>query len=715
MADQLPPNDPLDNRLRATFAAEHADIERRQIASNAPATPVRSLKWIPFAVAAAVIAIAGFAFIGNRADDQAVELDISDQAPPQPSPVTQDFDEDPADASPNPDNAQPGAASSPQFESGTNLCGDDFDLGTRIVFQVDRGSVPALATPGLSETSVNRMLQDGTVVQLVGGCAIADTSEGLIAWFEIGGDQPGTTEWVQSDYLATTAVEVPTNPAPATNECGREVPDVPHIVWDVGIDDPDGGLIAHTAAGVSEPETRIIRFDQLVIPTGGCAPASNGAAWYELSSPSGEPDWVNAQFLRATQVACLRGEQDGFILRNAQRVHRVDFDDTVSGIAAQYNIEVDELLAANPIIEVVMAVDDLIWIPGVAGEPLPAFGPRDGYAVVDGDGIAFATDTNYRWYAIGDIEVGNGCAVLTGDDRFEVQPCMRVAPPVTSSESDPLDYLSWPGGDASSTADHVHDLRTETNDTCTRIVVTFGDSANEGELDVPSAILPPVIVDQSLDSVRITANGWQLESAFTDPDRIDYPDGTGLLTLAPGFEFAVELLHGEMEPNVRFLNDPARVVVDLYPVDDPILPGPSGNRFVLRRPIQPDRFGPGISVNDNIIVEGFGRPFEAAGLYRIWSVPPNVDADAFLTNPPEPLVEEFFATSSWAEAWGAFSVTLPKLDAGTYIAVFGELPPTDEIGFYGTGQLFRVTDLSANEPGTWPEAVLLPDVQLPPE
>jgi len=60
-------------------------------------------------------------------------------------------------------------------------------------------------------------------------------------------------------------------------------------------------------------------------------------------------------------------------------------------------------------------------------------------------------------------------------------------------------------------------------------------------------------------------------------------------------------------------------------------------------------------------------------------------------------------------------IALPDLEPGTYIAVFGELPPTDEVGFYGTGQLFRVTDSPAEESDTWPEAVLLPNVQLPPE
>ena len=107
-----------------------------------------------------------------------------------------------------------------------------------------------------------------------------------------------------------------------------------------------------------------------------------------------------------------------------------------------------------------------------------------------------------------------------------------------------------------------------------------------------------------------------------DADRVDYPEGIALLALYPGYEFAVELMHREMEPNVRFFDNPARVVIDLFPLEssNPTTIGPFGNTFVLRRPIQLDLNGPGIPVDDKIEISGFGRPFEAAGLYRIWAV-----------------------------------------------------------------------------------------------
>ncbi len=165
------------------------------------------------------------------------------------------------------------------------------------------------------------------------------------------------------------------------------------------------------------------------------------------------------------------------------------------------------------------------------------------------------------------------------------------------------------------------------------------------------------------------------------------------------------------------MQDPARVVIDLFPSEspDPASSEPFGQSSVLRQPIQLDLTGQGIPVDTHIVVAGFGRPFEAQGLYRIWAVPADVDPDAFLAEPPDPLIEDVLLTSGWAEAWGSFSVELPDLEPGTYIAVFGELPPIDEIGFYGTGQLFRIAETSRDDPGPFPEAQLLPEVQLPPE
>ena len=700
MDDQTPSNDPLDDRLRATFTAERDDLDRRHLANGGAALGRRrSLKWIPFAIAAAALAIAGFFFIGNRSNDQAVEVDVA----------TQTVD---------------GSAQPVSYVTGQNMCGTSYNRGSRAVVGDGSDGAAALAEPEISgQEGVTRILEPGTPVELAGGCTRTQSATGRTqTWYEIKG-APGTpNEWVLNEDLVWQAQPEPLH-EPTVNACDTDVPDVPHFVWDVLVLDPDGGLVAHTSAGVDEPITRIIGFDEVVSPTGGCDIAANGAVWYELSGPERSADWVNARYLRAPEPACLQAEQSGTRARNGQHIHEITIGGHLSSLAAQYGIDVEELLSANPHIDPnVTVAGDLIWIPGLPEPREPINGSFDGWGVTDRDLVAFSFDnTTYRWYPTEGVKVGTQCSRLSGGgdtlDTLDALPCLRVAAPVTSSSSDPLEYIRWPAGVISSTADHVHDIRTESNETCTRVVVTFGDNANEEGLDAPSTTLPPIVVNQGLDFVRISPNGWSLESAFMDADRVDYPEGIALLALYPGYEFAVELMHREMEPNVRFFDNPARVVIDLFPLEssNPTTIGPFGNTFVLRRPIQLDPNGPGIPVDDEIEISGFGRPFEAAGLYRIWAVADDVDAHTFLADPPAPLIEEFFPTAGWAEGWGSFLIALPDLEPGTYIAVFGELPPTDEIGFYGTGQLFRVTDSSADEPDTWPEAVLLPNVQLPPE
>ena len=385
---------------------------------------------------------------------------------------------------------------------------------------------------------------------------------------------------------------------------------------------------------------------------------------------------------QAAGQICLSGEIRVFALDDADPVWSGVGPKTawVTGSA----VASPESSGANPLLEVSLIGDD--------GRPV----------------IGFINPT--------DVPFNMDSCVSAGGDNLSEQPCTRVPGPAraTGFEADGVSRQSE-AGDPRSEADHIHDLQAQSNQDCTRLVVEFGISANES--DGAATLLPPVLVRHESESITITATDRPFESAFGDPDRVDYEGGIGVLTLSLGYEFSVEFLHRDMEPHVRFMQDPARVVIDLFPSEspDPASPEPFGQNFVLRQPIQFDLTGQGIPVGTDIVVAGFGRPFEAQGLYRIWTVPPDVDPGVFLADPPAPLIEDVLRTSGWAEAWGSFSIELPALEPGTYIAVFGELPPTDEIGFYGAGQLFRIAETSRDDPAPFPEAQLLPDVQLPPE
>ena len=734
MADQTPPNDPMGNRLRATFTAERDDIERRHLAEGQATAPgrSRSLKWIPFAVAAALIAIAGFAFIASRDTDRAVDLDTATQPADEEVPDNQPSEvAGPVDAEGNPlptPNTIPIGTEPIPYLTGENMCGDLFEPELAIVAGRDGADAPAIAEPDASETVAPlRMLAPGSTIELVGGCTRGLTSLGTLQWYELKGEPGEPNDWILSTDLQPTPR---TGPTPAENTCGTNVPLGPHFVWDIAVDDPDGGLVAHAAPGVDETITRMLPANEVVMPTRGCVVGDAGSTWYELFGPLGL-DWVNARFLRATEPACVFGDRPGAFNRDGSPpdvefyLHTVVIGETLNEISLQYGVFVDDLIRVNLALDPDALLAGTKIVVPAEGSLITLRGPIDGSAVADGDVIAFSPSldpatpatfapiesSRYRWYTADGVSLGASCSDGVSPasdgpmdkDSLDVRPCTQGGAPQVNPENDQL-YLSTSAGDQNSPADHVHDIRTESNDTCTRIVVTFGENANE-DADGPAAALPPIIVYKGSEFVRISPSGWAMESAFMDPDRIDYPGGIGLLAINPGFNFSVELMHREMEPHVRFFDNPARVVVDLYPVDspDPTVTGPFGERFVLRAPIQSNLTGSEVF--------GFGRPYEAAGLYRIWSVPDDVDADEFLAEPPAPQLEAFFPTSGWAEGWGSFNVDLPELAPGTYIAVFGELPPTDEIGFYGTGQLFRVT-----EAGTVaPDAVLLPDVQLPPE
>ena len=409
MDDQTPSNDPLDDRLRATFTAERDDLDRRHLANGGAALGRRrSLKWIPFAIAAAALAIAGFFLIGNRSNDQAVEVDVA----------TQTVD---------------GSAQPVSYVTGQNMCGTSYNRGSRAVVGDGSDGAAALAEPEISgQEGVTRILEPGTPVELAGGCTRTQSATGRTqTWYEIKG-APGTpNEWVLNEDLVWQAQPEPLH-EPTVNACDTDVPDVPHFVWDVLVLDPDGGLVAHTSAGVDEPITRIIGFDEVVSPTGGCDIAANGAVWYELSGPERSADWVNARYLRAPEPACLQAEQSGTRARNGQHIHEITIGGRLSSLAAQYGIDVEELLSANPHIDPnVTVAGDLIWIPGLPEQREPINGSFDGWGVTDRDLVAFSFDnTTYRWYPTEGVKVGTQCSRLSGGgDTLDPAPCLACGSP----------------------------------------------------------------------------------------------------------------------------------------------------------------------------------------------------------------------------------------------------------------------------------------------
>ena len=629
--------DPLDDRLRATFEAEHAEVERRHLDRASSANGKGKRQRIPFAAAAGIIAMLGLFFISARSgDDQVVDVGVAAEPTATAGPIP--------DASTTPDEPAP---------------------------------------------------------------------------------EPTAT------VLRADALE----PFPARNECGQPVPLVRHFVWDIAADAPESGLLAYSTPDESAEVTRVLSADEVVEPTRGCVRSANGTTWYQIFDNDGMGDWVDSRHLRATTEACRvvtpDGPVEGLAVVDVERI--AFFEPSVDPNRYRW-YSANEIaitrscsssgadrgpVCLSPAFEVrpITAIDEPFYV-----------GPSGTTAWRTGNIVTTPTtyEEVYLFDEQGDLVRGfvnadahyeyAGNCLFTGDDSLAAQQCTRVAASertagVGGSEAG----QNWSTTGTDSQANHILDVRAESNATCSRIVVEFG--AGSGDSRRAAALPPSVTIAQALDFVEISPAGEPWQPALGNLMRADYDHGTALLSLSFNYEFAVKLMHEESVPHVRLFRDPARIVIDVFPTgnDGETATGPFGERFVLRQPIQQDLTGPGIPEQNGVVVAGFGRPFEAAGLYRIWAVPDDTDPYVFLADPPEPFIEDFFPTAGWAEAWGEFFVDLPDLAPGTYIAVFGELPPTDEIGFYGAGQLFRVADPDAPPGTTYPEAVLLPDVQLPPE
>lgn len=116
--------------------------------------------------------------------------------------------------------------------------------------------------------------------------------------------------------------------------------------------------------------------------------------------------------------------------------------------------------------------------------------------------------------------------------------------------------------------------------------------------------------------------------------------------------------------NVFGLAHPSRVVVDVTPYGLPFYPEPAANeKIVITQPRLSYLVGPG-----TFKVSGYGRPFEAQGVWRI------------KTSSGKVVREGTYITNDWTTAWGTFEfeATYPARLAGhTGVLQVGERSPRD--------------------------------------
>ena len=92
-----------------------------------------------------------------------------------------------------------------------------------------------------------------------------------------------------------------TSPAIGIGSCPPEfIGAGTYIVTNIDANDPDGGLVGHTAPGANAPVTGVLPADYGVWVDGSaesCAVLENGAVWWAVHVGEGIYDWVNAYYL----------------------------------------------------------------------------------------------------------------------------------------------------------------------------------------------------------------------------------------------------------------------------------------------------------------------------------------------------------------------------------------------------------------------------------
>lgn len=288
------------------------------------------------------------------------------------------------------------------------------------------------------------------------------------------------------------------------------------------------------------------------------------------------------------------------------------------------------------------------------------------------------------------------------------------AAPLAESDCTPVDATTTTSPEAVGDADHILAIGFERGAECDRVVVLLGNHPTGGgdwpesaagslpggisvsaEGSVAVVAFPSEADGGFVDAVRPTATETALDDAEAFVVRSNPASGAS----APGGGPEVRVhFHRNVTVSTRFLSDPARIVVDVYPA--PTGTGLDytphiGGGTVLEHPVDVDLAGPGVTLP--VTVAGYGRPFESQGVaqIRIASDTPgsgDLVAATFsgpsgtLTGPTYP-----YFTTDYTMMWGRFSFTIDGLPPGDYELFVGEFSAKDGTP-QGVYDVFTVAD-----------------------
>lgn len=274
-------------------------------------------------------------------------------------------------------------------------------------------------------------------------------------------------------------------------------------------------------------------------------------------------------------------------------------------------------------------------------------------------------------------ELSAGTRSVWVDDAF----LMPVAGISVAIADDPCSSFGTPTGElarsgpASSSADHVAQIWQQPAAACTRLVIALGeDFAFDGSGPLADDVPADVSVEGFGSMARITMPGV----AFGRFDATeDFGELTVLVARNADGSLHVDVLAGApSEFFARFLDDPARIVLDVLPANvaaaslaAPIL----GEGVVLAVPPPPE-------VRLPLSVSGYSRWFEATGtlvVRRQADVAGTGEVVAAVVTGDSVVGEARGAawgitSTDWIDAWGTFAFEIDGLAPGRYEIFIGE-------------------------------------------
>lgn len=485
------------------------------------------------------------------------------------------------------------------------------------------------------------------------------------------------TSLVVTPVPAVTAI--PTTAPPK----GCPVPFGTARVVDVAPDDPDGGLVVHSDAGVDAPVVGVLRFDEVNLSvTPGCAIVPNGARWLEVyrSEAGVEPlqGWVNSRYLAEdTTDAGKTGASYQIFFPLQQPVTEADGNLTWAAPVERPVGNADgrptadeaiELLFAGPTEAEIAAGLSGLGNPGIhppseadCARPAEVTMPEDGIVVVQlcveimragiGDDarskeaitstVALVTgreniivlEPDGRCF--GDLsDIGEGCLHVLDDDE---DPAWCERGGELSSRSTVLEH---PGRFDAELANHVVSIDAVDTESCTLVIIELDEIGADGRALVDGAVMPPSVAAEVIPrfGIRVEFEG-PIDPGLGPAPTADWNTGAAALTFFDdglGVWIGADQVDGA---RLSFLSDPPRVIVAI-PHDSPNKVSAAVTKldgYYLFPIIQAE---PGVPV----LFGGIGAAFEAAGLALIRG--------------SDGIVEQRFATGNPGVAYKEFGLDI---------------------------------------------------------